>query len=321
MWRPALALRDRRIVARWQQARASLKKKVSVTISAFLLSVLSGNTPHAQAAERGSDVTHLHRTPSPTQDDEELQRCKIYRKSFPATEIALPATALRNRAIAKWVRDHRVTIDVRTGEELATALAAGVRLQRLTVYADALSESELRATVNLGVGRIVAASVWQIELMRSIVEKRAQDVVIRMTDVNTPGLAIADVADRVPAGFRFDSTESDIAIAAVLDHEWLNLVGLHCEVGSQDHDFVSYPAAIGHMIAEMTQVQRNHRVVLTRLGLGGGRAVPSGDWLVELPQLASQIEDSLDDACGTLRFPRPLVVLSTGLEIIGRNAA
>ncbi len=250
-----------------------------------------------------------------------MQRCKTYRKSFPMTEIALPATALRNRAIAKWVRDHRVTIDVRTGEELATAIAAGVRLQRLTVYADALSESELRAAVNLGVGRVVAGSVQQIELLRSIVAKRAQDVVIRMTDVNTPVLAIAGVGDRVPAGFRFDSNESDTAIAAVLDHEWLNLVGLHCEVGSQDHDFVSYPAAIGHMIAEMTQVRRNHRVVLTRLGLGGGRAVPSGDWVVELPQLAAQIDDSLDDACGTLRFPRPLVVLSTGLGIIGRSAA
>jgi diaminopimelate decarboxylase len=309
-----------------QQARGSneekvSEEKVSVTLSAFLLSVLSGNTPHAQAADRGSDVMHLHRTPSPTPDDEELRRCKIYRKSFPATEIALPATALRNRAIAKWVRDHRVTIDVRTGEELATALAAGVRLQRLTMYADALSESDLHAAVNLGVGRVVAASVQQIELMRSVVAKRAQDVVIRMTDVNTPILATAGVADRVPAGFRFDSNESDTAIAAVLDHEWLNLVGLHCEVGSQDHDFVSYPAAIGHMIAEMTHIQRNHRVVLTRLGLGGGRAVPSDDWLVELPQLAAQIDDSLDDACGTLRFPRPLVVLSTGLEITGRNAA
>ena len=106
----------------------------------------------------------LQRTSPPTQDDEELQRCKIYRKSFPMTEIALPATALRNRAIAKWVRDHRVTVDVRTGEELATAMAAGVQLQRLTLYADALSESELRAAVNLGVGRVVAASVQQIEL-------------------------------------------------------------------------------------------------------------------------------------------------------------
>jgi diaminopimelate decarboxylase len=297
------------------------QEEVSVTLSAFLLSVLSGNTPHANAADRGSDVMHLPRTPSPTLDEEELRRCKIYRKSFAMTEIALPATALRNRAIAKWVRDHRVTIDVRTGEELATALAAGVRLQRLTLYADALSESELHAAVNLGIGRVVVASVKQIELLRSVVAKRAQDVVIRMTDFNTPVTSIAGVPDRVPVGFRFDSNESDTAIAAVLDHEWLNLVGLHCEVGSHDHDFVSYPAAIGHMIAEMTQVRRNHRVVLTRLGLGGGRAVPSGDWLVELPQLAEQIDDSLDDACGTLRFPRPLVVLSTGLEIIGRSAA
>src|SRR4249919_1920524 len=133
-----------------------------------------------------------------------------------------------------------------------------------------------------------------------------------MTDVNTPVLAVAGSGAPVESGFRFDSNESDRAIAAVLDHEWLNLTGLHCEVGSQDHDFVSYPAAIGHMIAEMARVRRNHRVVLTRLGLGGGRAVPSGDWAVELPQLAAQIDDSLDDACGTLRFPRPLVVLSTG---------
>ena len=254
-------------------------------------------------------------------EDEELQRCKIYHRSFPTTEIALPGATLRNRAIAKWVRDHRVTVDVRTGEDVAAAFAAGVQPRRLTVYANALGESELRAVVNLGVGRVVAASVQQIELLRSVVAKRAQDVAIQMIDVNTPVLAVAGAGDPVQNGFRFDSNESDRAIAAVLDHEWLNLTGLHCEVGSQDHDFVSYPAAIGHMIAEMARVRRNHRVVLTRLGLGGGRAVPSGDWAVELPQLAAQIDDSLDDACGTLRFPRPLVVLSTGLEIIGRSAA
>jgi diaminopimelate decarboxylase len=296
-------------------------EKVSVTLSTFLLSVLSGNAPHAHAADRGSEVMHLTRTLSPTTDEEELRRCKIYRKSFAMTEIAFPATTLRNGAIAKWVRDQRVTIDVRTGEELATALAAGVRLQRLTLYAEALSESELSAAVKLGVGRVVAASVQHIELMRSVVAKRAQDVVVRMTDVNSPFLAIAGAAEPVPMGLRFDSNESDTAIAAVLDHEWLNLVGLHCEVGPQDHNFVSYPAAIGHMIAEMTQIRRNHRIVLTRLGLAGGGAVPSGNWLVELPQLATQIDESLDDACGTLRFPRPLVVLSTGLEIIGRSAA
>ena len=263
----------------------------------------------------------LHRTPSHTLEEEELQRCKVYRKSLPMTEIALPATALRNRAIAKWVGDQSVTVDVCSGEELAVAIAAGVHLRRLTLFPDRLSESEFRAAVNLGVGRVVAGSFQQVELLRSVVAKQAQDVVVRMTDVNTPALAVAGGADLVRMGFRFDSNESDAAIAAVLDHEWLNLVGLHCEVGSQDDDFVSYPAAVGHMIAEMAQVRRNHGVVLTRLGLGGGRVVPSGDWAVELPQIAAQIDDALDDACGTMRFPRPLIVLSAGLELIGRSAA
>lgn len=194
-------------------------------------------------------------------------------------------------------------------------------LPRVTVYADALDESDLLNAVNLGVGRVVVGSVEHIQLLRSVAVQRAQDVIIRMTDVNTPFAATADFGDLVRCGFRFDSNQADAAIAALLDHEWLNLVGLHCEVGSRDHDFVSFPAAIGHMIAEMAQVRRNHGKVLTRLGLGGGRAVPSGRWAVELPKPSTQIDESLNDACATLRFPRPFVILSTGLGIIGQTAA
>ncbi len=200
-------------------------------------------------------------------------------------------------------------------------IAAGVQFSRVTVFADAVGRSELHAAVNLGVGRVIAGSVQQVELLRSVVAQRAQDVIIRMTDVNTPYAAAANSGDQARCGLRFDSNQADEAIAALLDHEWLNLVGLHCEVGSRDHDFVSFPAAIGHMIAAMAQVRRNHGTVLTRLGLGGGRAVPSGRWEVELPKLSTQIDESLKDACATLRFPRPFVTLSTGLGIIGQNAA
>lgn len=291
-----------------------------MTLSAFLVSVLSGNT-HAQEEIRASNDVHDHRSRSPILEQEDLWRCKTYRKFFPMTEIALPATALGIPAIAKWARDHRLAIEVRTGEDLAAAIAAGVHPARVTVFADALRGSELRAVANLGVGRVVAGSVQQIEVLRSVVTQPAQDVVIGMTDSDSPVLAGAGGHDPVPAGFRFDSNEADRAIAAVIDHEWLNLVGLQCEVGAQDHDFVSYPAAIGHMIAEMAQIRRNHDQVLTRLGLGGAHGVPCGEWAVALPQRASQIDESLDDACGTLRFPRPLVVLSAGFDIIGRSSA
>ena len=108
---------------------------------------------------------------------------------------------------------------------------------------------------------------------------------------------------------------------AILDRPLLELIGLHCEIGSKERDFISYPAAIGQMIAEMAQIRQARDIVLTHLALGGGRAVPSGDWAVQLPELAIEIEQSLEDACTTLHFPRPMVALSTGLAILGQQAA
>ena len=282
-----------------------------MTISGVFFSVLSGTKLNGSAARH--TVAH---EPDPL-ERAVLHRCEIYRKSFPMTEIALPAYALRNLPVSKWARDQRLAIDVRTGKEFAVAIAAGIHPARMTVHADRLSDSELRATANLEPGRVVVNSMSQIDLLASAVG-RTQGVVICVTDVNAPVLTVAGTEKR---GFRFDSTELDRAIKAVLAAKRLNLLGLHCDVGSEENDFVSYPAAIGHMITEMSQIRRHHGVVVTRLGLGGGRAVPSGDWATELPELASQIDESLDDACATLRYPRPLVVLSPGLAIVEHDAA
>ena len=282
-----------------------------MTISGVFHSVLSGTKLNGFAARHT-----VSGEPDPL-ERAVLHRCETYRKSFPMTEIALPAYALRNLPVARWARDQRLAIDVRTGKEFAVAIAAGIHPARMTVHADRLSDSELRATANLEPGGVVVNSMSQIELLASAVG-RTQGVVICVTDVNAPVLTVAGTEKR---GFRFDSTELDRAIEAVLAAKRLNLLGLHCDVGSEENDFVSYPAAIGHMITEMSQIRRHHAVVVTRLGLGGGRAVPCGDWTTELPELASQIDESLDDACATLRYPRPLVVLSPGLAIVEHDAA
>lgn len=283
-----------------------------MTLSGVFLSVLSVTKLSGSAARQ----TDLHGPLTP--DRVAVRRCESYRKSFPVTEIALPAYALRNLSVARWVRDQRLAIEVRTDEELAVAIAAGIHPGRMTVHADAMTDPELRAISNLAPGRVVVSSMSQIVLLGSTVEHRTQAVGLFVTDIDAPmpGLAGAD-----KPGFRFDSDELDRAVGAVLGDKRLNLVGLHCDVGGQDHDFVSYPAAIGHMITEMTQIRRHHSVVTTRLGLGGGRAAPAGDWTVELAELARQIDASLDDACATMRFPRPLVMLSPGLAIVEQDAA
>jgi diaminopimelate decarboxylase len=251
------------------------------------------------------DVTFLGRGRLST--DEDLQRWEVYRKSFATAEVALPARALWNRVVAKWVRDHRVAVDLRAGEDLAIAVAAGIHPSRLTLHADGLKESDLRVAARLGIGLIRVGSMEQIETLAAV-DYRRHGIVVCLTDGDT-------------GGFRFDSLELDHAVCAVTTGNRFNLVGLHCDIGPHAHEFVSYPAAIGEMIMEMDHIRRHHRLVLTRIGLGGGRAVPFGDWTITLPQLAIQIEQALDDACATLRYPRPLVVLSPGLAVTGQRAA
>ena len=235
-----------------------------------------------------------------------LRRCKVYRQSFPMTEVALPASSLRNREVARWVRNHRMVVDVRSGEDLAVAIAAGVHPARMTVHVDGMGDSDLRAIVNLVPGRIAVSSMAQIAVLTTAVDQ-TQGIVIRVTDGGV--------------GLPFDSTELEAAVDMVVADKCLSLVGLHGDVGGQTHDFVSYPAAIGHMVTAMGEIRWSHKVLLTRLGLGGGRAVPSGDWAVELPCLATQIDESLDAACATMRYPRPLVAISPGAAIVGQVAA
>jgi diaminopimelate decarboxylase len=239
--------------------------------------------------------------------DQDLRRCELYRKAFATAEVAVPAYALRNRVVAKWVRDHRVAVDLRTGEDLAIAVAAGIHPLRLSLSAEWLSDSDLRVAARLGIGVIRVGSMKHIETLATV-DYRRHGIVVCLSDGST-------------GGFRFDSLELDHAIGAVVTGNRFNLVGLHCDVGAQLHEFISYPAAVGQMIMEMDHIRRHHRVVLTRVGLGGGRAVPLRDWAVALPELSTRIEQALDDACATLRYPRPLVVLSPGLALMGQSAA
>ena len=151
----------------------------------------------------------------------------------------------------------------------------------------------------------------QVDLFGDAEDEGKQNVLLRMRPQGV-------VSGR--PGLVFDSHEADLAVALVLERRRLNLVGLHCDVGSADDDFVSYPAGVGDMIAQMEHIRRQRGLLLTCLGIGGGKFFATDD---EHPlcELIARVDESVDDACATLRFPRPVVVIAAGTEVIGRSAA
>src|SRR4029078_4070243 len=68
------------------------------------------------------------------------------------------------------------------------------------------------------------------------------------------------------------------------------------------------------MIPAMADIRATHGVILHELNIGGGHGIPyvTGDPELDLAELADVIDDALDWACASERFPRPRIVVAHG---------
>ena len=208
-----------------------------------------------------------------------------YRDSCAPVEVSFPAAALHDTRVARWLREHKVAVDVRTVAELHSAISVGIHPVLMTVHADQWDTGCIRRASAAGVGRVVVSGPEQIASLRA---RRTQNVLLRMTD-----------AAHYP----------DIVVDALIECRSTTLIGLLCEIGAPE-DVAGCPVAIGNVIAQMDHIRRRHNVVLTRLILGVGDAVETAGSSLVRRDFAEEIDESVDDACATLRFPRPVIVMA-----------
>ncbi|MHC9291879.1 diaminopimelate decarboxylase [Mycobacterium sp. LTG2003] len=269
-----------------------------------------------------TDIADEFRTPAYVLDEADFRsRAQRYREALRGCEVVYAGKSLLTTAVARWVSEEGLGLDVCSAGELATALAGGVTPERIVLHGNAKSCDELRNAVDVGVGRIVLDSSIEIAYLAGLVRKR-QRVLIRVT----PGIDIAGhravatgVCDQ-KFGFTLADRQAAHAAARVLATPQLELVGLHCHIGSQVVDPLHYGEAIKRLITEMADIRHAHGVVLTELNIGGGHGVRyvDGEAALDLAALAGVIDEALDSVCTAERFPRPRVVVEPGRAISAR---
>jgi diaminopimelate decarboxylase len=269
-----------------------------------------------------TDIADEFRTPAYVLDEEDFRyRARRYRKALHDIEIVYAGKSLLTTAVARWVSEEGLGLDVCSGGELATALAGGVDPARIIMHGNAKSPDELRDAAALGVGRIVVDSGIEIAFLACEVS-RPQRVLIRVTpdiDIHGHHSLTTGVTDQ-KFGFALSSGHAALAVQRILHQPLLDLVGLHCHIGSQVTDASLYGETVRRMIAAMADIRAAHGVILGELNIGGGHGVPyvSGDPELDLAELADFIDDALDAACAAERFPRPRIVVEPGRAISAR---
>jgi diaminopimelate decarboxylase len=269
-----------------------------------------------------TDVAAEFGTPTYVVDEEDFRaRIRGYRAALPGVELIYSGKALLSAGVAGWAAAEGAGVDVCSAGELATALAGDVPPSRIILHGDAKTASELNDALGAGVGRIVIDSPSEIALLAARVRRR-QNVLIRVIpDIEASGhRAVSAGQPDQKFGFALAGGRAAGAVKRVLDQPWLNLVGLHCQLGSQLADAELYGEAIRQMMALMAEVRDRHQVVLAELNLGGGHAVPyvSGDPEFSPHALAAVIDAALRSACAEYGYPRPQIVIEPGRAIAAR---
>ncbi|UUN25279.1 diaminopimelate decarboxylase [Streptomyces sp. FIT100] len=278
--------------------------------------VTVGGVSLAEAADRFG-------TPAYVLDEEEVrERCRTYRTAFPEADVVYAAKAFLCRALVHWVMEEGLGLDVCSGGELALAVTTGFPPEKIVMHGNAKSPQDLHAAVRLGVGRIVIDSTSEIAPLAAIVPAGTrQQVMVRVV----PGIAAGGHAkvrtgtDDQKFGLSVTDGSAQHAVARVLGQRRLELVGLHCHIGSQIATAKPYVAAVRRMVGLMARIRRQHGITLPQLDIGGGHAIAyrPGEESLDAGVLAGRIRAELEEGCARAGLPVPRLTLEPGRAIVG----
>jgi diaminopimelate decarboxylase len=268
---------------------------------------------------RFTDLAGQFGTPLYVLDTAEvLDRMRAYRAALPGVEIAYAGKALLTKSVARWVAGEGLSLDVCSGGEVAVAVAAGFPPDRMLLHGNVKTPEELKLALEVGVGRIVLDSVDDIDQLGAMA-RHPQRVLVRVTPGVDGGThpALATGVEDQKFGVPISAAS---AIRRVRAHPALQLVGLHCHIGSQIRDVRHYEVAAGRMVEVLAQLRRECGVVLEELDLGGGHAVPyaEGEPAFDLAAFATRVQAAIREACAQHRLPVPRLVVEPGRALVAR---
>jgi len=222
-----------------------------------------------------SELLDEYLSPLYVVDEAEFRhRARDFRRAFPGWTVYYAGKAFLTKAVARWVAEDGLNLDVCSGNELALALAAGFPPERIGLHGNNKSAEELRQAVAAGVGHIIVDSLDEIARLEDLTAELGRDatVLVRVTtgvEAHTHEYIATAVEDQ-KFGFSVHGGQALMALVRCQTSPHLNLAGLHSHIGSQIFDTDGFEVAAQRTMRLMAQFHQATGVYLPELDLGGG---------------------------------------------------
>jgi diaminopimelate decarboxylase len=289
--------------------------------------VTAARSPEGVLTLGGLDVRDLAAefgTPAYVLDEQDFRdRCHAWRDAFAGSDVYYAAKAFLCTEIARWIADEGLSMDVCTGGELAVAERVAFPPERLTFHGNNKSTAELERALAYGVGRIVVDSFEEIVRLAALAEQRGmrQKVLVRATpgvEAHTHEFVQTGQEDQ-KFGFSLASGAAAEAVRRIVGLPSLQLVGLHCHIGSHIFDTRGFSLAAHRMVGLLAQVRDEHGIELPELDLGGGTGIAytSADDPMPVKEFADGLRAIVERECAAASLAVPRLAVEPGRAISG----
>jgi diaminopimelate decarboxylase len=216
-------------------------------------------------------------------DEEDFRaRARSFREAFATafgaiggSDVYYAGKAFLCTAVAGWVAEEGLSLDVCTGGELAVAQRAGFPAARIGLHGNNKSRVEIEQALTYGVGRIVVDSFDEIDRIAAVADSLGvvAPVMIRVTvgvEAHTHEFIATGHEDQ-KFGFSLQSGQAMEAAEAILRRRGvLDLRGLHSHIGSQIFDTSGFELSARRLIQLHAEICARHGVTMPEIDLGGG---------------------------------------------------
>ena len=284
----------------------------------------------------GMDAVALARefgTPAYILDENVIRaNCREYlsaaRREFGEDALPLYASkALCFTGIYRLAAEEGMGVDCVSGGELYTAAKAGFPADRIYFHGNNKTDRDIAQAMDMGVGRFVVDNIEELCALADEAEKRGivQGILLRITPGIDPHTHKAVVTGNVDSKFgsAIVTGQAMEIVKLALSKKSLDLVGLHCHIGSQIFDLEPFSDAADIMVRFIADIKRECAYEIRELNLGGGFGVryTEDDREISYSGAIADIAKIVRTFCEKNGIRMPRVILEPGRSLVAAAGA
>ncbi|MCX7738903.1 MAG: diaminopimelate decarboxylase [Hydrogenothermaceae bacterium] len=205
-----------------------------------------------------------------------IQRIRAYKDAFKdyQTLICYALKANSNLSILKIIEESRLGADIVSGGELYKAKKVGFPSSRIVYAGVGKTDFEIEFAIREGILSFNVESQMELEIINQIAKKygKKANVSIRINPDVDPKTHPYISTGLKKSKFGIDIHQAKEVYKTALKLENINIVGIHCHIGSQITDLSVYEEA-AQKTAELVFQLKREGIELQYFNIGGGLGI------------------------------------------------